>query len=100
LTVAGCGTAAHPSAQSSPSARALAANPVVDPGSPLGGKPAPSFRLLDQFGHTVTLSQFHGKAILLAFVDSHCTTVCPLTTTSMLQAVSLLGPVGKQVQLV
>jgi cytochrome oxidase Cu insertion factor (SCO1/SenC/PrrC family) len=100
LAVAGCGTAAHPGAQSNPSAKALAANPVVDPGSPLGGKAAPGFRLLDQFGHTVTLSQFGGKAILLAFVDSHCTTVCPLTTTSMLQAVSLLGPAGKQVQLI
>lgn len=100
LAAAGCSPAAHPGAQSNPSAKALAANPVVDPGSPLGGKPAPSFRLLDQFGHTVTLGQFGGKAILLAFVDSHCTTVCPLTTTSMLQAVSLLGPAGKQVQLI
>ena len=99
LAVAGCGTAAHPGAPS-PSASALAANPAVDPGSPLGGKPAPSFRLLDQFGRTVTLSQFRGRAILLAFVDSHCTTVCPLTTTSLLQAVSLLGPAARQVQLV
>lgn len=99
LAVAGCSasSAPHPT---SPSASALAANPAVDPGSPLGGKPAPNFKLLDQFGHTVTLSQFHGKAVLLAFVDSHCTTVCPLTTTSMLQAASLLGAAGKQVQLV
>lgn len=99
LTVAGCSTApaAH---KTSPSANALAANPAVDPGSPLGGKPAPGFKLQDQFGRTVTLGQFRGKAILLAFVDSHCTTVCPLTTTSMLQAVSLLGAAGKHVQLI
>jgi cytochrome oxidase Cu insertion factor (SCO1/SenC/PrrC family) len=99
LAIAGCSTAAHPS-QPSASASALAANPAVDPGSPLGSKPAPDFKLLDQFGRTVTLSQFRGKAILLAFVDSHCTTVCPLTTTSMLQAASLLGPAAKQVQLI
>jgi cytochrome oxidase Cu insertion factor (SCO1/SenC/PrrC family) len=99
LAVAGC-SSSPASRQASPSTSALAANPAVDPGSPLGNKPAPDFRLLDQFGHTVTLSQFRGKAILLAFVDSHCTTVCPLTTTSMLQAVSLLGAAGKQVQLV
>jgi cytochrome oxidase Cu insertion factor (SCO1/SenC/PrrC family) len=98
LAVAGCSSSAPH--QTSPSANALAANPAVDPGSPLGNKPAPGFKLLDQFGHTVTLSQFGGKAVLLAFVDSHCTTVCPLTTTSMLQAVSLLGPAGQQVQLV
>jgi cytochrome oxidase Cu insertion factor (SCO1/SenC/PrrC family) len=98
LAVAGCSSPAPH--QASPSASALADNPAVDPGSPLGHKPAPGFKLLDQFGHTVTLSQFGGKAVLLAFVDSHCTTVCPLTTTSMLQAVSLLGPAGQQVQLV
>lgn len=95
---AGCASAATPHRTAGPNA--MSANPVVDPGSPLGGKPAPDFRLLDQFGHSVTLSQFHGKAVLLAFVDSHCSTVCPLTTMSMLQAVRLLGPAAKDVQLI
>jgi cytochrome oxidase Cu insertion factor (SCO1/SenC/PrrC family) len=99
LAIAGCSSSPRASKGGS-SASALATNPAVDPGSPLGGKPAPGFKLLDQFGHQVTLGQFRGKAVLLAFVDSHCTTVCPLTTTSMLQAVSLLGAAGKQVQLV
>jgi cytochrome oxidase Cu insertion factor (SCO1/SenC/PrrC family) len=99
LAAAGCSSAAPAPSRGAP-ASALAANPVVDPGSPVGDKPAPAFRLQDQFGRTVTLSQFHGKAVLLAFVDSHCTTVCPLTTVSMLQAVSLLGPAGKNVQLI
>jgi cytochrome oxidase Cu insertion factor (SCO1/SenC/PrrC family) len=97
VAIAGCGTQ-H--AQPGQSASALAANPAVDPGSPLGSKPAPEFRLKDQFGRTVSLAQFRGKAILLAFVDSHCTTICPLTTASMLAAVHLLGPAGKDVQLV
>ena len=81
------------------SASALAANPAVDPGSPLGGGPAPDFRLQDQFGRTVSLSQFRGRAVVLAFVDSRCTTICPLTTTSMLQAVRLMGAAGRHVQL-
>ena len=81
------------------SASALAANPAVDPGSPLGGRPAPDFRLQDQFGRTVSLSQFRGRAVVLAFVDSRCTTICPLTTTSMLQAVRLMGAAGRHVQL-
>lgn len=100
---AGCISAAapHPAAGMNAAAgvNALAANPAVDAGSPAGNKPAPDFRLLDQFGHSVTLSQFHGKAVLLAFVDSRCSTICPLTTMSMLQAVRLLGPAGKDVQL-
>jgi cytochrome oxidase Cu insertion factor (SCO1/SenC/PrrC family) len=77
----------------------LAANPAVDPGSPLGGRPAPDFRLQDQFGRTVSLSQFRGRAVLLAFVDSRCSTICPLTTTSLLQAVRLMGAAGRHVQL-
>jgi protein SCO1/2 len=100
LAVTGCSASPGPAHHTGPPGSALAANPAVDPGSPLGGKPAPGFRLTDQFGHQVTLGQFHGKAVLLAFVDSHCMTVCPLTTTSMLQAVSLLGAAGRQVQLI
>ena len=102
LAVAGCSPATPSARQSTTAGRsdtALAANPAVDPGTPLGGKPAPDFTLLDQDGQKVSLSQFHGKAVLISFVDSHCTTICPLTTTSLLQAVSLLGSAGKQVQL-
>jgi cytochrome oxidase Cu insertion factor (SCO1/SenC/PrrC family) len=78
----------------------MLANPGIDPGSPLGGGRAPGFRLQDQFGRTVSLAQFRGKAVLLAFVDSRCSTICPLTTTSMLQAVKLLGAAASRVQLV
>jgi cytochrome oxidase Cu insertion factor (SCO1/SenC/PrrC family) len=75
-------------------------NRGVDPGSSLGGHVAPNFTLLDQFGRRVTLSQFRGKAVLLAFVDSHCTTVCPLTTEGMVQALRMLGHSARDVQLV
>ena len=36
---------------------------------------------------------------LLDFNDSECTTICPLTTTAMLDAKRMLGPAAKQVQL-
>ena len=74
-------------------------NPNLDLGSSLGNKPAPDFRLRNQFGQPMSLSQFRGKVVMLAFEDSECTTVCPLTTQSMLQAKQLLGPAGSQVQL-
>jgi cytochrome oxidase Cu insertion factor (SCO1/SenC/PrrC family) len=74
-------------------------NPNLDLGSSLGGKPAPDFRLRNQFGQPMSLSQFRGKVVMLAFEDSECTTICPLTTQSMLQAKQLLGPAGRQVQL-
>jgi cytochrome oxidase Cu insertion factor (SCO1/SenC/PrrC family)/thiol-disulfide isomerase/thioredoxin len=77
---------------------ALATNPNLDPGTPLSGK-APSFTLTDQFGQPVSLSTFRGKVVLLAFNDSECTTICPLTTTAMLDAKAMLGAAGSRVQL-
>ena len=74
-------------------------NPALDTGSSLGGQPAPEIRLENQFGQRMALSQFRGKAVILAFVDSQCTTVCPLTTVSMLEARQLLGAAGSRVQL-
>src|SRR6201991_3714910 len=74
-------------------------NPNLDLGSSLGNKPAPDFQLHNQFGQPMSLSQFRGKVVMLAFEDSECTTVCPLTTQSMLQAKQLLGPAGSSVQL-
>jgi cytochrome oxidase Cu insertion factor (SCO1/SenC/PrrC family) len=79
--------------------RAAAANPNLDPGSLLGSVPAPEFRLTNQFGQPMSLSQFRGKVIILAFTDSQCTTVCPLTTISMIEAKQLLGQAGDAVQL-
>lgn len=67
-------------------------NPNVDPGTTLPANAAPPFTLTDQLGARVSLSQFAGKVVVLAFVDSECTTICPLTTVSMTEAVRMLGP--------
>ena len=79
-------------------ADALATNPDLDPGTPVSGV-APDFSLADQFGQPVSLHSFRGKVVILAFNDSECTTVCPLTTTAMLDAKAMLGKAGSQVQL-
>jgi len=47
----------------------------------------------------VTLRRYRGKVVLLAFIDSECTTLCPLTTAAMLDAKRQLGAAGKQVEL-
>jgi cytochrome oxidase Cu insertion factor (SCO1/SenC/PrrC family) len=80
--------------------RLAGANPDLDPGTSLGGIPAPDFTLTNQFGQRMSLSDFRGKVVILAFTDSECTTVCPLTTQSMLAAKQLLGAAGDQVQLI
>ncbi len=76
----------------------LAFNPALDPGTPLSGA-APGFTLSDQFGEPVSLRSFRGKVVLLAFNDSECTTICPLTTQAMLDARAMLGRAGSRVQL-
>ena len=77
---------------------AAIANPVLDPGTALS-QPAPDFTLTDQFGRSVSLRSFRGKVVILAFNDPVCTTVCPLTTTAMVEAKALLGAAGSNVQL-
>ena len=79
-------------------AAALAVNPDLDPGTPIHGV-ASDFTLSDQFGRAVSLRSFRGKVTILAFNDSECTTVCPLTTTAMMDAKAMLGAAGSRVQL-
>ena len=106
--LAGCASspassASSPAATSANAESVLSAaaesNPNIDLGSSAGDAPAPGFRLVNQFGQAMSLSQFRGKVILLGFEDSECTTVCPLTTQSMVLAEELLGKAGTAVQL-
>jgi len=89
------------SSGSSPSqsqAQELESNPYLDPGTPLS-RTAPDFTLDDQFGRPVSLHSFRGKVVILAFNDSECTTICPLTTQAMLDARAMLGKAASRVQL-
>jgi cytochrome oxidase Cu insertion factor (SCO1/SenC/PrrC family) len=102
LAVAGCSSSAPSATGPSPMSPASAAameNPNLDLGSALGDKPAPDVKLVNQFGQQMSLSQFRGRVVILSFEDSECTTVCPLTTQSMVLAKELLGKAGSSVQL-
>jgi cytochrome oxidase Cu insertion factor (SCO1/SenC/PrrC family) len=107
LAVAGCSSSASsapgaqltaPSSMTQANAAAME-NPNLDTGTSLGGKPAPDVKLVNQFGQQMSLSQFRGRVVMLSFEDSECTTVCPLTTQSMVLAKELLGKAGTSVQL-
>jgi cytochrome oxidase Cu insertion factor (SCO1/SenC/PrrC family) len=104
VAAAGCsaGVASPDGGESAAAAsqlRSAGANPDLDPGSSLHGIAAPDFTLSNQLGQRMSLSDFRGKVVILAFTDSECTTVCPLTTQSLLAAKQLLGKAGDQVQL-
>jgi protein SCO1 len=62
------------------------ANPVIQPysGTELSGL-APDFRLMDQNGSFVGLSDFRGRVVVLTFFDSRCKDTCPLTAAQLLQ---------------
>jgi protein SCO1/2 len=60
-------------------------------GTDLGSTPAPDFRLADQFGRQVSLSQFRGEPVVLTFMYTRCPDVCPLTAEKLHQVQLLLG---------
>ncbi len=97
LALAGCGGSSATHAASN--AQLLATNPYLDPGASGGVRLAPNFTLTDERGHRISLSSYRGKVVLLAFNDAECTTICPLTTTAMLDAKRMLGSAGRDVQL-
>ena len=99
--LAGCAASSTSGGSPGPASGDAAAmgNPNLDTGTSLGGVAAPDFRLTNQFGQDKSLSQLHGNVVLLGFEDSQCTTVCPLTTQSMVWAKQLLGSAGDQVRL-
>lgn len=77
--------------------------PAVEAGGgfPIKDKPAPTFTLTDQFGRTVSLSSLRGHEVVLAFIDSRCETVCPLTAAILRNALHGIGRVdAKRVDLV
>ena len=59
--------------------------------SSVSGTRAPDFTLTDQFGRPEQLSAFRGRTVLLTFIDSRCTTLCPLTAELMTRIQADLG---------
>jgi protein SCO1/2 len=52
---------------------------------------APDFRLVDQSGTPVSLSQFRGRPVVLTFLYTHCPDECPLTAEKLRVALHQLG---------
>jgi protein SCO1 len=65
--------------------------------SPLPATPAPGFTLVDQSGRTISLSSFRGRAVILEFMDPHCTDICPLVSQEFIDAYHDLGASAKKV---
>src|SRR5260370_930522 len=102
--LAGCSTGSPPAAppagsQATGPNSAAMQNPNLDLGTSLGSRPAPDFRLRNQFGQPMSLSQFRGKVVMLAFEVSQGTTVSRRPRQSMRMPNQMLAAPGPGVQL-
>ena len=58
---------------------------------------AADFRLQDQHGRIMALSDFAGQIAVLSFLDPRCTDVCPLLALTFQELVAALGPAAARV---
>jgi len=65
--------------------------------TPLPHPRAPAFTLTDQAGRTMQLSALRGKAVVLEFMDPHCTDICPIVSQEFVDAYHQLGPAAGKV---
>jgi cytochrome oxidase Cu insertion factor (SCO1/SenC/PrrC family) len=79
-----------PSSVSTPLANLMALSPLPD-------RPAPDFTLTDQDGRTLSLSSFRGRAVVLEFMDTHCTDICPIISQEFIDAYRDLGTASSHV---
>ncbi len=66
----------------------------------LGGRAAPNFSLLDQYGNKVSLATFRHKAVVLTFLDPVCYDVCPIMASEITTGVAHLGTSASKVAMV
>ena len=65
--------------------------------SPVASTPAPNFSLVDQYGHALSLSSLRGRAVVMEFMDTHCTDICPIVSQEFVDAYHDLGAVAPRV---
>ena len=65
--------------------------------SPVPAIGAPGFTLTDQAGRTVSLAGFRGRVVVLEFMDSHCTDICPIVSQEFIAAYRDLGRLAPRV---
>jgi cytochrome oxidase Cu insertion factor (SCO1/SenC/PrrC family) len=65
--------------------------------TPVQPSAAPDFTLTDQSGHTMSMASFHGKSVVLEFMDPHCTDICPIVSAEFVKAYHDLGAAAKNV---
>ena len=85
LLVAGCGGG-------SDSTNTAVALPSIAGGDAVPAKNAPPIDLTDQYGKKVDLAKLKGLPVLVAFLYTHCTDLCPIVAGKVHTAYSQVPP--------
>lgn len=62
----------------SSSSNAAVTLPAIAGGDAVPAKAAPSIDLTDQYGKQIDLAKLKGRSVLVAFLYTHCTDLCPI----------------------
>jgi len=74
-------------AQATPSGAALDPRAVLQTSQAAIGKPIGDYTLVDASGRSVRLAEYRGKLLIVSFVYTGCTQVCPTTTKFLDRAI-------------
>ena len=74
-------------AQATPSGAALDPRAVLQTSQAAIGKPIGDYTLVDASGRSVRLAEYRGKPLIVSFVYTGCTQVCPTTTKFLDRAI-------------
>ena len=91
LVAAGCGGG---SGSSSSSAVTIPAVPGADA---VPAKDAPPIDLTDQYGKKIDLAKLKGHAVLVAFLYTHCTDLCPIVAGKVHTAYAQIPPARRPI---
>ena len=102
ITEAGLGVIAALSATPYALSQAPTAAAVVSGGAVLStaGQRMPDISLTNQFGRSVSMRKWHGKAVVLTFLDPVCYDACPMIAAQVRMADARLGKAASRVEFV
>jgi cytochrome oxidase Cu insertion factor (SCO1/SenC/PrrC family) len=63
--------------------------------SPVPHVSASDFTLTDQDGHSMSMASLKGKAVVMEFMDPHCTDICPIVSQEFIEAYKDLTPAAR-----
>lgn len=64
---------------------------------PVGSRAAPEFALRDQSGQRVSVAAYHGRPVIITFIDPLCRNLCPLEAKVLNQVVAQMPPAQRPV---